>query len=121
MTLPALQRNGNERNAELVWAGRCVAKFGTGKAGLSRVNARVEVVGTDDFVDRVLVDGCRLNYQQEKAVFRLTDDWQHGRYGVLEYRYVRAALGDDDRDGPQRREDIDDEVPTRRSSCGPCP
>lgn len=82
---------------------------------------RVEVVGTDDFVDRVLVEGCRLNYQQEKEVFRPTDNWQRGRSEVLEHRHVRPEMGYDAPAGSRQADDRDDDAPTVNSYWGPRP
>lgn len=82
---------------------------------------RVEVVGTDDFVDRVLVEGCRLNYQQEKEVFRPTDNWQRGRSEVLEHRHVRPEMGYDAPAGSRQADERDDDAPTVNSYWGPRP
>lgn len=82
---------------------------------------RVEVVGDDDFVDRVLVEGCRLNYQQEKEVFRPTDNWQRGRSEVLEHRHVRPEMGYDDPAASQQADDREDDTPAVNSYWGPRP
>jgi hypothetical protein len=82
---------------------------------------RVEIVGDDDFVDRMLIGGCRLNYQQEKEVFRPTDSWQRGRSEVLDHRHVRPEMGYDDPAASQQADDREDDAPTVNSYWGPSP
>lgn len=82
---------------------------------------RVEVVGDDDFVDRVLVEGCRLNYLQEKEIFLPTDRWQRERSEVLESRYVRPEMGYGEPIGSPQEGDSADDAPAMDPYSGPQP
>ncbi|MEN3262647.1 TraI/MobA(P) family conjugative relaxase [Sodalis endosymbiont of Spalangia cameroni] len=81
----------------------------------------VQVVGDYGFVDQVLLEGCRVNYQQDQEVFMPTGDYQKARYAFMEREYVRPELGYDDRPVYRSTEARDDDAPAPNPYWGPRP
>jgi hypothetical protein len=71
---------------------------------------RVEIVGDDQFVDRVLEAACDFNHRDNGYVFQVTDRDQLERYDAIERDYRHYQVDDESVQGQPRYADYNDQV-----------